>query len=205
MGLATKILSDAGFIRENWSYGITIDPATRKNDLNWERVYAKLKPAFARFDAATVRFHYPDRTKFVEQTILVPASYIHLSASEAPSYALDNGFATPETSSQPPFYSDDNLYYPNAALLLQSVITVYLEERDYTDVRDWQATLNGWAISYLYWELTLRDDILDTCRDEKVKEHFNAAINRGSGASRVREKWGKPRELITNDLIEDFQ
>jgi len=51
----------------------------------------------------------------------------------------------------------------------------------------------------------LRDDVLDTCEDEMVKEFFNKEIKRGSNISRVRGKWGKPKAPITNDLIKDFQ
>jgi hypothetical protein len=84
-------------------------------------------------------------------------------------------------------------------VLLQSIISVYLEERGYTKVGNWQAKLAGWAIGYLYEELLLRDDVLDSCRDESIKEYFNRAINRGSEMPRVREA------LITNDLTKDFQ
>lgn len=51
----------------------------------------------------------------------------------------------------------------------------------------------------------MRDDVLDNCDDEMVKECFNREIKRGSGIPRVREKWGKPKEPISNDLIKDFQ
>lgn len=52
---------------------------------------------------------------------------------------------------------------------------------------------------------SLRDDVLDTCGDKSVKFYFNEGIERGLGKSRIREKWGKPRAFITNDLIKDLQ
>ncbi|KAI9742568.1 MAG: hypothetical protein M1818_003708 [Claussenomyces sp. TS43310] len=155
-------------------------------------------------DAATVRFHYPDEKKHVQRTVLPPASYIRLSIPQTPFDASEH-FATPHGSSQLPFYIHGNLYYPNVFLLLQSIIMVYLEEQKHTDVGDWRIKLATWAIAYLYGELSLRDDILDACQDEGVKDFFNKKINRGSGTHEAREKWGKPKALITNDLIEDFQ
>ena len=97
------------------------------------------------------------------------------------------------------------MYYPNVVELLQSIIAVYLEEREHTSIRNWQVKLSGWAFGYLYGELLLRDDVLDTCENEMVRECFNKRIKRGTGIPRVREKWGKPKAPITNDLIKDFQ
>jgi hypothetical protein len=207
MDLAAKKLDDAGFVRQNWSFGSTIDPATSayKDDEKYRRMHANVALAHANFDAKTIRFHYPDEKKFVQRTILIPSSYMHLSASQQPVFKNEST-SPPNPSSQPLFYVvNGNLYFPNVVELLRSFITVYLEEREYTNQRHWQASLLCWGIGYLYEELLLREDVLDTCEDEKVKECFNKEIKRGSGIPRVREKWGKPREPITNDRIKDFQ
>lgn len=82
---------------------------------------------------------------------------------------------------------------------------VCIQERATTKIGIWQAKLESWAIGYLYGELSLRDDVLDTCQDSSVKEFFNLAIKRGSGISRTREKFRRPKALITNDLIKEFQ
>ena len=47
--------------------------------------------------------------------------------------------------------------------------------------------LSGWAFGYIYGELLLRDDVLDTCEDEKVKECFNKEIKRDSGILELRK------------------
>ncbi|PVH78044.1 hypothetical protein DL98DRAFT_517017 [Cadophora sp. DSE1049] len=186
MEIAATALADAGFIRQRWPFGSTFDPATRKNDEMFQRVHAGIGLAYARLDAKTIRFYYPDDKKLVQRTILIPRSYLHLAAFEQPSI-LDSA-SPPGPLSQPPFYAHDNLYYPNVVELLRSIIKVYLEEREYTDIRHWQLRLSCWAFGYLYGELQLRDDVLDTCDDEMVKECFNQQIKRGSGRSRVREK-----------------
>lgn len=203
MDLAATKLADAGFIRQQWSLGSTIDPATRKDDEMFQRVHAKIGLAFANLDAKTIRFHYPDENKFVQRTILIPSSYLRLSASERASKLRFP--SPPGPPSQPQFYVHENLYYPNVVELLWSIITVYLEEREYTNIRNWQVKLSGWAFGYLYGELLLRDDVLDTCEDEMVKECFNKEIKRGPGIPRFREKWGKPKAPISNGLIKDFQ
>lgn len=70
----------------------------------------------------------------------------------------------------------------------------------------WLARLESWGFGYLYRELLLRDDVLDTCSDSAVKEYFDKKIKRGSGIPRrTKEKFGRPKMLITNDLIRDFQ
>jgi len=202
MDLAATKLADVGFIRQHWSFGSTIDPATRKDDETFQRVHANIGLAFANFDAKTTRFHYPDENKFVQRTILIPSSYLRLSASER---TPNHDFPSPDPQSQPQFYVYGNLYYPNVVELLRSIIAVYLEERAHTNIRNWQVKLSGWAFGYLHGELLLRDDVLDTCEDEMVKECFNKEIKRGSRMPRVREKWGKHKAPISNDLIEEFQ
>lgn len=203
MDLAAKKLADAGFVRQNWSFGSTIDPATRIDDEMFQSLHTEIGLAYANFDAKTIRFHYPDEKKFVQRTVLIRSSYLRLSASQPAS--KHESASPPGPSSQPPFYVHGNLYYPNVVELLRSIISVYLQEREHTDIRSWQLKLRGWAFGYLYGELLLRDDVLDTCEDEKVKECFNKEIKRGSGRPRIREKWGKPKAPITNDLIKDFQ
>ena len=205
MESAAEKLVNLGFVRETWSFGSTIDPATRQNDERFQLVHERRRPAFAAFDAKTIRFHCLDKLKYVQQTVLIPSSYMHLSASDTSIYTSNCGFAILNTSRQPPFYVHDNLYYPNLIVLIQSIIKVCLEERARTSIRAWQLTLESWAIGYLYQELSLREDVLDTCQDTAVKEFFNMKIKRGSTTSGIREKWGKPKAIITNDLIKDFQ
>jgi hypothetical protein len=94
---------------------------------------------------------------------LYPNSYLRLSASEL---ASKREITSPtDPPSQPQFYVHGNLYYPNVVKLLRSIITVYLKERRYTTIRNWQGKLSAWAFGYLYGELLLRDDVLDTCED----------------------------------------
>ena len=40
--LAAKKLADISFVRQNWSFGSTIDPVTRKDDEMFQRVHANI-------------------------------------------------------------------------------------------------------------------------------------------------------------------
>lgn len=202
MEIASQKLLAAGFVRESWSYSSSVDPATRINDERYHLMQAHLQPAFENFDRKTMRFHYPDATKGVQQTILLPASYIRLCITN-PS---QDGYADPATSlSQPPFYVEDNLHWPNVTMLLQSFLMAYLEEAA-SNRDELQADFLCWGMTYLARELELRYDILDSCRYASVKELFDKTIERHSGRPRPqRQKWGKPRQKITNDMIAEFQ
>lgn len=202
--LAAEKLTSLGFVRELWSFSSPIDPAIFKTTETSKRIQETIRPAYANFDSKTIRFHYPDMHKQVQKTVLIPDSYMHLSAPQAPSHTSKQGSAIPNPPAQPPFYIHGNLCYPNAVVLLESFIKVCIQERASTTRGMWQARLQTWAIAYLYGELSLRDDVLDSCQDSGVKEFFNLAIQRGSGISRTREKFGRPKPLITNGLIKDF-
>jgi len=90
-------------------------------------------------------------------------------------------------------------------MLLQSFLMIYLEEES-ADAPNFRVTLMAWAVGYLHEELELREDILDSCNNSAVKRLFNDTIERSLNRPRAqREKWGKPRVLITNDRIKEFQ
>lgn len=205
MDLAAKKLAGAGFERQNWSFSSTIDPSTRKDDEGYKRIQENLRPSYVNLDANSIRFQYADGEKCDGRVVLLRASYIHLSIPDSPTLSPIYNTSADAGPPQPEFYVCGNLYFPNVVRLPDSVIKVILEEAKAPE-KDWQGTLCGWAISYLYGELTLRDDVLDGCEDERVKEWFNNVISRSTGGrSRTREKWGRDRELITNELIEYFQ
>lgn len=200
MDTAAKKLADAGFERQNWCYTSIVDPATQQDNEIYKRLQAQYQPSYARLDAISLRFQYPDRARCPGRTILLPTSYIHID-TESPS--LSSTFAAP---SQPSFYVSGNAYFPNAVVLLESMIKVLLQDDESCLDNRWQIELAGWIITYLYGELTLRIDVLDGCQDDEVKMWFNKETKRVTGGlSRIREKWGKDKGTITNDMVKDFQ
>lgn len=73
---------------------------------------------------------------------------------------------------------EGNILYPNSAVLLQSMVHTLVREPSGSE---WRSTLGMWAITYLYGNLMLDNDVLDSCPDEEAKTWFNKEINRYSG------------------------
>lgn len=88
--LAAEKLANKGFVRHNWSFSSTTDPATRQNDEAYKRLQEIIRPDFANFDAHSLRFHYLGKQKFVQQTILIPSSYMHLSTTYPMPLSMDH-------------------------------------------------------------------------------------------------------------------
>ena len=72
----------------------------------------------------------------------------------------------------------ENISYPDSALLMESFIRVLVWE---PAGGLWKGTLGMWAVAYVYGELMVADDVLDSCDDEAVKSWFNENINRFTG------------------------
>jgi hypothetical protein len=196
LDIAEQKLIDAGFIRQGWSFCSTIDPELFKGHPGRQKVHASLLTAYESFDSKARIFNYPDKSRRVLQTILLPTSYLRLNIFDP----YQAGYEDPTPSlSQPPLYNRDNLYWPNVVMLLQSLIMI-IEEEQSAPRMDFVQSLRGWAFAYLVNELSLRHDILDSCRYASVKALFNKRVNRGQPRP-IREKWNKPRKLITNSLI----
>ncbi len=200
MDSAAQKLLAAGFTRETWSYSSIVDPATRADE-EYHLIQAMTQPDYANFDKKSLRFQPPSDNTEVLRTVLLPTSYIRLSVSDPQATYADPAIC----GSQPPFYIKENIYFPNIIMLLQSFLMVHLEE-EIVDAPGFRVILRSWAIGYLYHELELREDILDSCSNSAVRRLFNDCIQRFSGRPRgQREKWGKPLKLITNHMIKEFQ
>ena len=102
----------------------------------------------------------------------------------------------------------ENLYIPNPAILLRSIIKVILNNGSDQVMQKsyWRRTLAMWAMGYLYGSLNLRDDVLNDCQDIDVVRYYNQQVEKaGRGEDRTVVKNGIKRPFITNDMIRDFQ
>lgn len=97
------------------------------------------------------------------RVVLLPSSYVHLSLSSTPPSR---------------FTPSENLYYPDAELLLESFVKTRIRELDECK---WTSELDMWAISYLYGMLMLADNALDSSSDEQAKMWFNQKSRRYEG------------------------
>ncbi|KAI1748936.1 hypothetical protein F4782DRAFT_550302 [Xylaria castorea] len=64
----------------------------------------------------------------------------------------------------------------------------------------WSSTLEFWGITYLYGQLMLDDDVLDSSSDEKAKTWFNENIRRYSGGLDRSMTKRRGREAPTTQL-----
>lgn len=73
------------------------------------------------------------------------------------------------------FRKDNNFYYPDKIILLESMIRTLLKEEQ---PKMWKSTLEAWAVSDIRGYLDVELDALAVCEDEDVKTWYNAAIKR---------------------------
>ena len=160
--LAAEKLASLGFVCEHWLFSSPIDSVIFKTTETSKRIQETIRLAYANFDSKSIQFHYPDIHKHVQKTVLIPDSYMHRTPPQASFHTSKQGSAIPNPLTQPPFYIYGNLCYPNAVVLLKSFIKVCIQERANTTRGMWQTSLQTLAMIYLYGELSLRDDVLDS-------------------------------------------
>jgi hypothetical protein len=208
MGLAVQKLINAGFREQTWSFSSTVDPATRENDEIYKRIRESLRPGYVQLDCNSTRFEHPDVERCPIRMALLPFSYLCMM----PPNTSNSSNGTHGHECQPSFYNNkffpENLYIPNPAILLRSIIKVILNigSDEVMQKSYWRMTLITWAMGCLYGGLNLRDDVLNDCQDIDVVRYYNQEVEKaGRGEDRTVVKNGIKRPFITNDMIRDFQ
>ena len=161
--LAAQKLVEAGFRPAPWTYAIR-DPELVLDDEIGRRILLRGADGYGNLDDNSLRFQFPAGSSRPERVVLLRSSYVGI---EPPS--------DPESMRR--FSCNDNLYYPDAALLLESFVKTLLQESP----GSWHYLLHAWAVTYIYGMLMVEDTILDSCDDESVKSWFNTQIRRGNG------------------------
>ncbi|KAM3548909.1 hypothetical protein ARSEF4850_009147 [Beauveria asiatica] len=163
---AARQLRSAGFQDWTWSYG-SRHPTYYKGSL-MEKIYRRIVNEYSNLDRNSVRFVFPPGKQSTSKVVLLPASYAHICVRPTPGDALDR---------------DDNIFYPQGVPLLRSFVQTLVRE---PVAGMWTSCLGMWAVSYVYGELMLADDVFDLCDDEAAKAWFNDSIQRSShGIDRV--------------------
>ncbi|KJZ71367.1 hypothetical protein HIM_09250 [Hirsutella minnesotensis 3608] len=163
---AVQRLRSAGFENWPWSYG-SLEPNFYQGRLK-ENIYRHIVKDFADLDKNSARFLFPSEKQMTAKVALLPSSYAHIRFDSATESAVSR---------------NGNILYPNAAVLLQSVVQTLIREP--VDGM-WASALNMWAISYIYGQLMLGDDVLDECDDDGARDWFNESIQRsGKGIDRI--------------------
>jgi hypothetical protein len=159
---AVNALRHAGFRDAPWSYGSMRDPQLFE-DKKMQEIHRRMALQHRNIDKNSTRFLFPTDSGVKEKAILLPSSYAHISLS-----------STPESR----FIRDRSIYWPDKELLLESFARTIVQEPGETL---WTTKLEMWAIAYVYGQLMVSDDVLDSCPDDEVKTWFDTAIRRHAG------------------------
>jgi hypothetical protein len=174
--LAAQKLVEAGFCPAPWTYAVR-DPQLVRDDEIGRRTLLRGANGYGNLDANSLRFQFPANLSRPERVVLLRSSYVGIQPPSDP-------------ESMQRFSCKNNLYYPDAALLLESFVKTLLQETPGT----WHYVLHTWAITYIYGLLMIEDTILDSCDDENVKSWFNEqtcggkVVSTESRSAREREK-----------------
>ena len=152
-------LRSAGFQDCAWSYG-PLNPDFYKGKSK-ENIYRRIIKDYGNLDRNSTRFFFPpEQQNTTAKIVLLPSSYTHIRTSDD---VLTSG---------------GNVHYPNATPLLRSFVQTLVRE----PLKGmWTSNLDMWAISYVYGELMVSDDALDSCDEDEVKTWFNESIQRSHG------------------------
>ncbi|CAK7266459.1 hypothetical protein SEPCBS57363_002100 [Sporothrix epigloea] len=166
---ATRKLQSAGFRECSWSFG-SVDPAFYQNNSVKEAIYGRIVHQYGNLDDKSARFFFPSPDDRATKVVLLPSSYAHVRPEKV-------------LAGQS---SEENIAFPSSALLLQSIVQTLVRE----PVEGmWTSTLSVWALSYLYGELMMDDNVMDSCEDESARAWFDAGIRRyDGGMDRTRTK-----------------
>ncbi|KAH6389995.1 hypothetical protein HBI60_183800 [Parastagonospora nodorum] len=161
--LAAQKSVEAGFHPAPWTYAIT-DPQHVRDDEIGRRTLLRGANGYGNLDANSLWFQFPAGFSGPERVLLLRSTYIGIRPP-----------SDPESIQR--FSCIDNLYYPDAALLLESFVKTLLQET----LGSWRYLLQAWAVAYTYGMLMVEDTVLDSCDDESVKLWLNKKIRRGNG------------------------
>ncbi|KAI1508131.1 hypothetical protein KJE20_03456 [Pyrenophora tritici-repentis] len=130
--LAAQKLVEAGFRPAPWTYAIT-DPQLVRDDEIGRRTLLRGDDGYGNLDANSLRFQFPAGFSGSERVVLLRSTYVGIRPPSDP-------------ESMQRFSCNDNLYYPDAVLLLESFIKTLLQEIP----GSWRHLLQAWAIAYIY-------------------------------------------------------
>ncbi|KAJ4310787.1 hypothetical protein N0V84_010795 [Fusarium piperis] len=168
---AAQKLRQKGFRGAPWSYGSRDDPASY-TDPKVQQSHRRIAQQYSNLDKHSVRFRFPTEGQAKARVVLLPCSYAHIAVTPE----TQGRFTTrPQDGST---QGGNNILYPDAALLLESFVRTLVKE---PKMGGWVSSLRMWAITHLYGDLRLGDDVLDSCDDEEAKAWFNQRIRRSSG------------------------
>jgi hypothetical protein len=156
---AVQRLRSASFRDWPWSYGSRC-PDFYKGPVR-EKIYRRIVHEYSKLDKNSTRCLFPAEQQETCKVNLLRSSYTHIRVESISDYIL---------------IRNKNIIYPDGSVLFKSFIQTLVRE---PISGMWSSNLDMWVITYIYGELMLSDDILDSCDDEKATNRFNENIGRG--------------------------
>lgn len=165
---AIQSLESAGFREAPWSFFAREPEFYQGKGPMFRDNERKLAQEYRNLDQNSARFLFPADVATRAKVALLPSSYAHLDLDSLPEGSVER---------------KGSILYPNAAILLQSMVQTLVREPSHSR---WHSRLGFWAITHLYGDLLLDDDVLDSCGDEEAKAWFDENIQRhGGGLDRI--------------------
>ncbi|KAL2021505.1 hypothetical protein VTK56DRAFT_7138 [Thermocarpiscus australiensis] len=160
---AVESLRKAGFRDAPWSYGSMCDPRSFEDD-KMRKLHRRMAIGHRNLDNNSTGFLFPVDMKVEDLRVgLLRSSYTHLSLSSVP---------------ESRFSREENIYFPDKELLLESFAKTIVRE---PGMNTWTRKLQMWAIAYVYGQLMVNDDALDSSSDDEAKTWFDTNIRRHTG------------------------
>ncbi|KAH9989486.1 hypothetical protein F4779DRAFT_610373 [Xylariaceae sp. FL0662B] len=159
---AVEALRFAGFRDAPWSYGSMKDPRLFQ-DKKMQGLHWRIALQYRNLGDNSIRFEFPLGSRVEERVVLLRSSYAHLSLVSIP---------------ESRFTRNEGVYYPDKELLLESLVKTIVREPEESK---WTSNLQMWIVSYVYGQLMVDDNALDSSSDENAKTWFNEHIRRYSG------------------------
>lgn len=143
---AVQQLRSVGFRSSSLPYGSLVPASLHVSKV--EDLHRSVTAEYNNLDRNSVQFSFPEGEGHGSNVILLPSSYAQVSVRLCP---------------RERFTRDENVFYPDSALLLQSFIKTLVRE---PVIGMWTWTLNLWATTHIYRELGLGERSLEFLDDE---------------------------------------
>lgn len=178
---ALEKVEQKGFCKTSWSYG-SLDPADIDAHPQSERmrqVHATADQHYKMLNVNSARYRFPSGAFLSFRLIILRPGYVDLSPPSLSSLECPSGCQV--------FTRQGIFFYPAVSTLIKSFIQTALKD---TDGKTWSQVLYVWITSYMCVYLPVRPDSMDSCGDERIKEHFSRLIT-----SDFATRWDRSSDL----------
>lgn len=157
-----------------------------------QAVLRQVNEGYERVDSICKTFDCPSHSiDGFQQVLLIPNSFANLPI-------VVDAMLNSSTNAQYNIYN--NILYPQARTLLESLVRATIDEETSAGFTSWAASIGAW-ISMMVGYLGLENDVMDDCSDEKVLTWYSTHFGRlyeskyGPFDRRISKRLGSGKEL----------